>query len=204
MAEPRRRIVLASQSAARRAMLDQAGIDFLARPASIDETALKRGLLAGRGPVGPAELSTALAEAKALSVSRDMPEAVVVGSDQVLAIGGQLYDKPSSIAEARAQLQSLRGRVHELHASVAMAVDGTVVWRSSDVARLRMRPFSDVFLERYLSAVGGDVCSTVGAYKLEGLGVQLFDRIEGDYFTVLGMPLMPLLAALRDRGVLEN
>ena len=204
MAEPRRRIVLASQSAARRAMLDQAGIDFLARPASIDETALKRGLLAGRRPVGPAELSTALAEAKALSVSRDMPEAVVVGSDQVLAIGGQLYDKPSSIAEARAQLQSLRGRVHELHASVAMAVDGTVVWRSSDVARLRMRPFSDVFLERYLSAVGGDVCSTVGAYKLEGLGVQLFDRIEGDYFTVLGMPLMPLLAALRDRGVLEN
>ena len=110
----------------------------------------------------------------------------------------------ASIAEARAQLQSLRGRVHELHASVAMAVDGTVVWRSSDVARLRMRPFSDVFLERYLSAVGGDVCSTVGAYKLEGLGVQLFDRIEGDYFTVLGMPLMPLLAALRDRGVLEN
>jgi septum formation protein len=195
-------IVLASQSKARRALLAAAGIPAVVEPAAIDESEIKRQVRAEGGSAETCAL--ALAEAKAARVSRNHAEALVIGADQILDCGGAWLDKPRDRDEARAQLRSLRGRAHELVCAVAVARDGDGLWRHVERARLEMRRFSDSFLDDYVAAMGERLCATVGGYELEGLGAQLFERIEGDYFAILGLPLLPLLAFLRDRGALAR
>ncbi len=192
------RLILASRSAARRAMLTGAGVPYAAEDAGVDEGAIKASL-AG---IDPAELARELACAKALAVSRRDPEAWVLGSDQTLDIGGEMVSKAPDLAQARERLQTLRGRTHQLNSGAALAWKGNVVWSGVDTARMSMRDFSDAFLDAYLAAEGEGLLGSVGCYRLEGLGSQLFDRVEGDYFTVLGMPLWPVLAELRRAGVI--
>lgn len=190
-------IVLASASAARRRMLKEAGLAFDVIAPNCDEAAAKRQYRAeGRSPHAQAE---ALAELKARSVSHTT-SAYVIGADQMLALDGAPLDKPHSVAEARQHLLRLRGSPHELITAAAVAKDGAIIWRMTDVPRLTMRRFSDAFLEDYIARAGDDVLRSVGAYQLEGLGAQLFERVEGDYFSILGLPLLPLLAFLRGRG----
>lgn len=193
-------LILASRSAARRAMLANAGVSFEARVADVDEDAIKA---ASRDLDAPA-LAVRLAEAKALAVSRAEPAAWVLGSDQTLAFDGRLVSKAASLDAARARLKAMRGRTHQLHSGAALAVKGEIVWSGVDTARMRMRDFSDDFLETYLAAEGEALLSCVGSYRLEGLGAQLFAAVEGDYFTVLGLPLWPVLAELRRAGVLAT
>jgi septum formation protein len=190
-------LILATQSTARRAVLTGAGVPFEAMVAGVDEDAAKAVLLAkGASPRAVAE---ALAEQKALAVSRQHP-GLVIGADQTLDLEGRLYDKAETVDQARSRLQLLRGRTHELHSAVAVAEGGAVVWRDTVSARLTMRDFSDSFLDRYLADEGDAALGSVGCYRLEGLGAQLFARIEGDYFAILGLPLMGLLELLRARG----
>jgi septum formation protein len=192
--------VLASTSLSRRQLLEAAGIRFEAVAPEVDEAAVKRELVAADA----ATLAAALADRKALAVSARRMGAVVVGGDSTLCCDGRLFDKPADIDAACAQLRALRGRVHELHSAVSVARDGIVAWRHVAAARLTMRPFSDDFMARYVEAGRGWLTSSVGAYRLEGTGAQLFQRIDGDYFTILGLPLLPLLAWLRDAGVLRS
>ncbi len=195
------RFVLASQSAARKAVLSDAGVVFHAEAAHVDETAIKLERLAqGASPLDVAQV---LAEAKAVEVSR-RTSGLVLGADQTLDLDGRLFDKPSSLAQLREQLLDLRGRTHLLHSSLAAARDGEVVWRHDGRASLTMRAFSDAFLEDYLVREGEAVQACVGGYRLEGLGVQLFERIDGDYFTILGLPLLPVLALLRREGLMAE
>ena len=193
-------LTLASQSAARAQLLANAGAPFQTAAAGVDEDALKAGLLAEG--VSPRDVADALAEAKAVKVSNKRP-GLVIGADQTLDLGGALYDKARTVAEARERLQTLRGQTHKLHSAVVVAQDGAPIWREVSTATLRMRPFTDEFLEHYLRQQGSSVLSSVGCYMLEGEGVQLFDRIDGDYFTILGLPMMGLLDLLRRHGVLE-
>lgn len=196
--ENKETLILASRSAARRAMLENAGVPFEVRVAGVDEDAIK----AVSGDLDAAALAVRLAEAKALAVSRDDETAWVLGSDQTLAFDGGLVSKARSLDEARARLASMRGRSHQLHSGAALATKGQVVWSGVDTVEMRMRDFSDAFLDAYLEAEGEALLSCVGAYRLEGLGSQLFEAVEGDYFTVLGLPLWPVLAELRRAGVL--
>ncbi|HEX3888427.1 MAG TPA: Maf family protein [Phenylobacterium sp.] len=193
-------LVLASKSVTRRAVLDGAGVTYEAVGSGVDEDAVKTELLA-RG-AGPRDIAGALAEKKALAVSAGRPE-LVIGADQTLEFDGQLYDKAETVEEARARLQALRGRPHHLHSAVAVAQGGAIVWRETESATLTMRDFSDAFLDAYLAAEGEAALGSVGCYRLEGLGVQLFSRIDGDYFTILGLPMLGLLELLRRRGVLR-
>jgi nucleoside triphosphate pyrophosphatase len=197
-----RPVVLASASAARAALLLQAGLDVMRDPANIDEAEVKTSFRRER--LGAAGCAEALAEAKATSVSSRHRGAVVIGADQLLVCGERWFDKPSSLAQAREQLLALRGREHELVTAVCVLRDGAMAWQFVDRPRLVMRSFSDAFLEAYLAATGGDLLSSVGAYRLEGPGAQLFARIDGDYFSILGLPLLPLLDFLRAQGVLET
>ena len=192
-------VVLASASAARARLLEQTGIEVLREPAGIDESAIK-GAFRGQG-LDAGQCAAALAEAKAVRVSARRPGALVIGGDQLLVREERWFDKPASRTEAREHLLALRGRRHELVTAACVARDGAVVWRVVDRPFLFMRDFSEPFLDAYLAAVGDDVLSTVGAYRLEGAGAQLFARIEGDYFSVLGLPLLPLLEFLRSQGV---
>jgi septum formation protein len=197
-----RSVVLASASTTRAALLGNAGIYVFQDPANVDETAVKTAFRREqRGAAGCAE---ALAEAKARSVAPRHEGALVIGADQLLVAGERWFDKPSSLAEARGQLQALRGREHELVTAVCVIRDGAMLWRFVDRPRLAMRSFSDAFLEDYLTAVGGDVLSSVGTYRLEGLGAQLFASVDGDYFSILGLPLLPLLDFLRAQRALET
>jgi septum formation protein len=197
-----RSVVLASASAARAALLLQAGLDVIRDPADIDEAEVKASFRRER--LGAARCAEALAEAKAKAVSRRHPGAVIIGADQLLVTGERWLDKPSSLGEAREQLLALRDREHELITAVCVVCDGRIMWRFIDRPRLVMRSFSDTFLEAYLAFAGRDVLSSVGAYRLEGPGAQLFARIDGDYFSVLGLPLLPLLNFLRSQDVLET
>jgi septum formation protein len=197
---PLERLVLASRSLARRTMLEQAGVTFSVKVADVDEDALK----AQRTGADAAVLAVELACVKALAVSRKDPDAWVLGADQTLAFDGELVSKSASLAEARERLLSMRGRAHELHSGAALARNGQVVWSGADVASMRVRSFSEDFLDSYLAAEGEALLACVGGYRLEGLGAQLFDSIDGDYFTVLGMPLWPVLAELRRAGVLAT
>lgn len=193
------RVVLASKSRARAALLKGAGVVFETRDAGVDETALKRDLAAtGAGPRAVAE---ALAAAKAAAADPG-DESLCLGADQTLDLDDDLLDKPPTVAEARAQLLRLRGRSHLLHSAVAASRGGRIVFRHVDTARLTMRPFTDAFLEAYLKEAGPAVLASVGAYQLEGPGAQLFEEVAGDYFTVLGLPLLPVLALLRETGAL--
>nr|WP_137389264.1 nucleoside triphosphate pyrophosphatase [Rhodoligotrophos defluvii] len=194
----RSQIVLASTSPARRSMLEAAGVRLTVAPPEIDENAVKQAI----APSDPADMAMILAQTKAVTVSEANRSALVVGADQVLAVDGQVLDKPKSKAEARDQLLDLRGRQHVLFSAVACARNGAVIWSHDAEATLSMRAFSTEFLGAYLAALDEKVTETVGGYHLEGLGAQMFDKIEGDYFTVLGLPLLPLLAFLREEGVL--
>jgi len=195
-----RQIVLASASRARRELLAAAGIAFTVEPADVDEPAVRRKLAAKTAPAAVAEV---LARAKAEDVGARHRDSLVIGADQVLALGDEILTKPGDAAGARATLTRLRGKTHELHSAVAFAEDGRVAWTHAATAGLTMRDFSDAFLEEYLVRAGDRIGQSVGAYELEGPGVQLFERIEGDYFTILGLPLLPVLAELRARGIIS-
>lgn len=197
-------IVLASGSRARREMLAAAGVHFTVQAADVDEPAIRARLRKEDASLAPKRIAEVLAAAKAEDVSGKRDSSLIIGADQVLALGDELLSKAPSIEAARAALRKLRGRTHELHSAVAFAEKGKVTWAHVATARLTMRDFSDAFLDDYLLRAGDRVGQSVGAYELEGLGVQLFDRIEGDYFTVLGLPLMPVLAELRTRGIIAR
>jgi len=190
------RLILASKSAARRAVLTDAGVPFTVQVADVDEEALKTP------GVDPVALAVELARAKALAVSRHDADAWVLGADQTLAFDGGLVSKARSLDEARARLSAMRGKPHALHSGAALAHNGQIVWSGVDTALMQVRAFSDAFLDAYLDREGESLLSSVGSYKLEGMGSQLFDRIDGDYFTVLGLPLWPVLTELRRAGVL--
>jgi septum formation protein len=194
-------IILASKSAARRAVLAGAGVPHETAEAGLDEDAVKVEML-GRD-AGPREVAAALAELKALMVSRARP-GFVIGADQTLDLNGRLYDKVADVAAARERLKLLRGEAHQLHSAVVVAKDGRVIWRETISATLAMRDFSDAFLEDYLAAEGEAALASVGCYRLEGLGAQLFAAIEGDYFAILGLPLMGLLDLFRTHGELPQ
>ncbi len=191
-------LVLASASSVRRHLLEAAGIPVEVRPASLDE----RTVEASAPRNDPSAVAALLAREKARHVAASVPGRLVVGADQTLALGERRFDKPGNRVAARAQLQALAGRTHELHAAVAVAQDGKVLFEHVAVARLTMRPLSDAVLDRYLDAAGAAVTASVGGYQLEALGVHLFEHIEGDHFTILGLPLLPLLAYLRAEGSL--
>jgi septum formation protein len=193
-------LVLASSSAARARMLAAAGIDALIDAASVDEARSKAECRASGRAAGDCVLL--LAEAKARDVAARHPGALVLGADQMLEYDGLWFDKPHDMSEARAQLQALNGQRHELVTAAVVIRDGAVVWRAVERSVLTMRRFSEAFLDRYLLAMGNRVLATVGGYELEGLGAQLMARIEGDYFAILGLPLLPLLGFLRDQGAL--
>lgn len=192
-------IVLASKSAARRAVLTGAGVPFEAAVAGVDEESVKASLTSEGA--GPREVAEALAELKAIRVSAQRPD-LVIGSDQTLDLDGQLYDKVETVDAARGRLRQLRGKAHKLHSAVVVAREGTPIWREVVTARLVMRDFSDAFLEDYLATEGEAALGSVGCYRLEGPGAQLFSRIDGDYFAILGLPLMGLLELLRRHGEL--
>ena len=192
-------VVLASKSSARRAVLDGAGVVYEATVAGVDEDAVKTQMLAGGADARA--VAEALAGMKALRVSKGRPE-LVIGADQTLEFEGGLYDKVETLAAARDRLKALRGKPHQLHSAVVVARDGAVIWRETVTATLALRDFSDDFLEAYLAQEGDAALGSVGCYRLEGLGAQLFSRIEGDYFAILGLPLMGLLDLLRREGAL--
>ena len=192
-------IILTSQSASRKAMLEAAGVAFTAEAAGVDEESVKAAMIA-EGTDGR-RLADALAEMKAIKVSRRHPTALVLGCDSTVAAeDGTLIDKAETRDESRAQLQCLRGTTHRLTSAAVVALGGEPIWRHVDTAKLTMRPFSDAFLESYLDAEWPAIGGCVGGYRLEGLGAQLFSRIDGDHFTILGVPLLPLLDWLRVRG----
>ena len=191
------RIILASASAARRALLQQAGIIAETNPSMLDEDALKAAYLRQEPAITPADMAARLAAAKAISVSNQNPDSLVIGGDQVLALGTTRYDKPKSIEEARTHLRQLRGKTHYLETAIACARQGEVIWSTLTRPALHMRNLSDAFIESYLDRQGTNMMQTVGGYKLEGEGIQLFSTIEGDYFSILGLPLLPLLEFLR-------
>ena len=195
-------LVLASASPTRGALLRQAGVAFVAAPAAIDEAEIKAAYRAERRTA--AECAATLAEAKAVRVARRHPGSLVVGTDQFLVCEGTWFDKPADLAAARAQLVALRGKRHELVSAVCVVRDGELLWHFIDRAILTMRSFSDAFLDDYLAAAGEDALGSVGAYRLEAMGVQLFARIEGGYFAILGLPLLPLLDFLRGHGVIAQ
>jgi septum formation protein len=191
-------LILASQSRARQALLTNAGINFEAIPAEIDERATQQNA----GLSAPGDIAALLAREKALAVSPQQPGRFVVGADQTLALGMRLFNKPSGRAEAAEQLRALVGHRHELHSAVAVARDGTILFEATTIARMTMRRLNEAEIGAYLDAAGEAVTTSVGAYQLEGLGVHLFEHIDGDHFTILGLPLLPLLAFLRGEGLL--
>jgi len=194
------RLILASKSVARRAMLKSANVSFAVQVADVDEEAVKTT----HDPADAAGLALELARVKALAVSRHDAEAWVLGADQTLSFQGGLVSKAASLDEARARLAAMRGKDHQLYSAAALARNGQVVWSGVDTARMRVRNFSDAFLEAYLKAEGEGLLACVGSYRLEGMGSQLFEAVDGDYFTVLGLPLWPVLAELRRAGVLRS
>lgn len=200
MTPARAALVLASGSATRARLLAEAGVAVTVDPAAVDEEEIKSSFHAeGRSAD---ECAEALADAKARRISIRHPDALVIGADQMLDCAGTWFEKPRDTAAARAQLKSLRGKRHSLISAVCVAQNGARVWHAVDRAELAMRDFSDAFLNSYMAAAGADVTGSVGAYRLEGLGAQLFERVDGDFFTILGLPLLPLLEFLRDRGAL--
>jgi septum formation protein len=192
-------LILASQSRARQTLLANAGIDFEAVPAELDERAVQQS----SGLSAPGDIAALLARQKALVVSARHSGRFVVGADQTLALGTRLFSKPASRNEAAEQLRALAGHSHELHSAVAVARDGKILFEAIATARMTMRQLGDAEIDAYLDQAGEVVTSSVGAYQLEGLGVHLFERIEGDHFTILGLPLLPLLAFLRSERLLN-
>lgn len=195
-------VVLASASPFRRKMLEDAGVAVETARPGIDERAVEAAV-EGSG-ITPEELAAILAEAKARDVSERMPGRLVVGADQTLSLGDEVLHKVRDMEEARRRLLALSGRTHQLNSAAVLARDGQVLWRHVGVARLTMRPLDPAFVGRHLSRVGDGVLGSVGAYQIEGEGIQLFERIEGDHFTIVGLPLLPLLAKLRELGAIDG
>lgn len=194
-------LILASTSETRRAMLRAAGVPHAAMAPGVDEDEVRAALRA-EGVVEPGAIADALAQHKALRISRRFPESLVLGGDQVLSFeDGTMLDKPADMAEAAAQLKRLRGVTHRLTSAAATALGGDLIWHARDFALMTMRDFSDAFLERYLAVSGDALTRTVGGYRIEGLGAQLFARIEGDHFTIRGLPMLAVLEHLRGRRV---
>jgi septum formation protein len=193
-------MILASASEVRARLLRAAGIEFDIAPARVDEDAFKQSMLAEKAE--PRAIADALAELKALRVSASHPGEWVLGADQVLVLNGELISKCENLEAARGLLKRLRGQQHGLISALVLAKDGAPIWRHAEQANLTMRQFSDEFLENYLASEGTSLLSGVGCYKLEGRGTQLFQKIDGDYFTILGLPLLPLLPALREQAVI--
>jgi septum formation protein len=191
-------LILASQSRARQALLANAGLRFEAIPADIDERAIQQS----SGLSAPGEIAALLAREKAFAVSSRQSGRFVIGADQTLALGTRLFSKPAGRAQAAEQLRTLAGHSHELHSAVAVARDGQILFADTAIARMTMRQLGEAEISAYLDEAGEAVTSSVGAYQLEGLGVHLFERIEGDHFTILGLPLLPLLAFLRSADLL--
>lgn len=200
MSQNSERLILASKSAARRVILEGAAVPFTVHVADVDEDVIKARL----ADHDAADLAVELARAKALAVSRHHEDAWVLGADQTLAFDGGRVSKAKSLEAARARLMQMRGRSHQLHSGAALARNGQIVWSGVDTATLTMRDFSDGFLDLYLATEGEGLLSCVGSYRLEGMGSQLFEAVDGDYFTVLGLPLSPVLAELRRAGVLMS
>jgi len=195
-------LILASASPSRRAMLEAAAVPFTHRAARIDETEIK---LAMRQEKADAmAVAETLAELKACRISQKEPTALVIGADQILTCGDVWFDKPADLDQAAGHLRALSGRSHDLSTCVCLAKGGRRIWHHRESARLTLRPLSDSFIRSYLAAVGEAALTSVGGYRLEGRGTQLFSKIEGDFFTILGLPLLPLLAVLRSHGVIEE
>jgi septum formation protein len=194
----RQKLILASQSKARKMLLANAGLDFEAMPADIDERAVQTN----SGFSAPDKIAALLAGEKAKFISSQKPQRYVVGADQTLALGDRLFSKPVGRAQAAEQLRALAGHAHELHSAVAVARDGNILFSEVSTARMTMRRLGEAEIDAYLDQVGEAVTTSVGAYQLEGLGVHLFERIDGDHFTILGLPLLPLLAFLRSERLL--
>jgi septum formation protein len=194
-------LILASQSPFRRMLMENAGLTFQTQAAAIDERAAEAAL-AAHNPT-PQAIAEALAIEKARDVARRNPGSLVIGSDQTLSLEGLVFHKPADMAEAKAHLMAMSAKTHSLNCGIALVRDGQTLWSHVSVANLTMRPLSEAFVERHLARVGARVLASVGAYQLEGEGVQLFERIDGDYFTILGLPLLPLLAKLRDLGAID-
>ena len=199
-----RDVVLASGSESRQKLLTAAGLAFRIVPPEVDEAAIHEALYNGNAETDPSDVAELLARAKAEEVSAQFPAALVIGADQALSLNGKILDKPEDPDAARDTLFALRGKTHQLHSAVALAEGGQVTWTYIATAHLTMRPFSPQFLGRYLAAAGPQVHQSVGAYQLDGIGIQLFDRIEGDYFAILGLPLLLLCARLRENRILAS
>jgi septum formation protein len=183
-------------------LLRNAGLEFSAQKPDIDERAVEAAL-AGSGAT-PEDVAAVLAEAKAIAVSERHPAALVIGSDQTLSLGDELFHKPADMEAARRQLLRLSGRTHQLSSAVVLAGEGKAVWRHTSVAHMTMRKLDPAAIGRYLSDVGEAALGSVGCYQIEGRGIRLFEKIEGDFFTIVGLPLLPLFAALRDRGAIDG
>lgn len=197
-------VILASGSHARHDLLKAAGVAFTVVPANIDEAAVREALTSENEAIDPADVAEVLARAKGEAVSADNPDSLIVAADQTLSFDGQLFTKPANLDAARDTLLRLRGQEHYLHTAVAIAESGEVTWSHVESARMKMRRFSFGFIGEYLVRAGADVCQSVGAYQLEGLGLQLFEEIEGDYFAILGLPMLPLMSELRQRGAITD
>lgn len=195
-------LILASRSQFRAMLLANAGVPFTAENAQIDERAIEQPLLASG--TSPLMIALELAKAKALDVSARRSGSLVLGSDQTLSLDGTLFHKPDGIAGAKRHLQALSAKTHQLNSGVALALDGKIVWEHLSIAHLTMRRLSDEFIDQHLQRVGERVLSSVGAYQYEGEGVQLFEAIEGDFFTIVGLPLLPVLKELREQDVIDG
>ncbi|WP_429123905.1 Maf-like protein [Ensifer sp. 4252] len=194
-------LVLASASPFRRALLENAGLEFTARAAELDERALEKPL--EEEGAAPEEVAVRLAEAKARNVAKHFPQALVIGSDQTMSLGQRVYHKPKDMAEAGQHLLSLSGKTHRLNSAIVLVRGEEILWRHLSSAHMSVRTLTPEFVDRHLQRVGGKALSSVGAYQLEGEGIQLFEKIEGDYFTILGLPMLPLLAKLRELGTID-
>ena len=196
-------LILASSSKIRAGLLEAAGLTFIVEPPGLDEHTMRQAI-SGEKAFSAQDIAEVLARAKAEAVSELAPAAFVIGADQVLALGGRILTKPDSMEAARGELLDLSGKSHTLHSAVALATQGETVWAHSETSTLVMRELTPEFIGRYLAAAGEEVLSSVGAYQIEGLGIQLFEKIDGDYFSILGLPLLPLLDALRREGAIEG
>jgi len=194
-------LVLASGSFIRKEIMTNAGLDFTVIVKPVDESSIKASMLAESAPIG--DIADALAEAKAMRVSRTTP-GLIVGADQIMEMDGRLFDKPETMGAARERLWSMRGKTHYLVGAVVVCEDGRAVWRYLSRTKLIVRNFSEAFLDDYLASEGESVLSSVGGYKFEGRGAQLFSHVEGDFFSILGLPLLPLLDYLRIRGAAQT
>ena len=196
-------LILASTSKARARLLEAAGLSFIIEPPGLDEGAMLQAI-SGEKSLEPSDVAEVLARAKAEAVSDLASGAYVIGADQVLELDGRILSKPDSMEAARRQLLDLRGRSHTLHTAVVVATRGATVWAQTETARLTMRKLTPEFIGRYLAAAGEEVLGSVGAYQIESIGIELFEKIDGDYFAILGLPLLSLLDTLRREGVIEG